>query len=171
MARKKPRAHGRHPKEKLRRDAAHPDAADSGQRIFGIAILVWIAIALALGINAAMREVLYLPVLGYRGGRFLATLGAIGIVFSLAYVFVRARSDVAHRQWVRVGLLWAGLTLVFEILFGVIFLGRRGEDLLTGYDLGAGELWILVVISALVAPILWSRRLYRRSNAMLWFKP
>jgi hypothetical protein len=171
MARKKPRAPGKHPKEKIRREATHPDEADAGQRIFGVAALVWIALALALGINAAMREVLYLPVLGYRGGRLLATLGGIGIVFTIAYLFVRARSDVAHRQWVRVGLMWAGLTLVFEILFGAIFLGRRGADLLEGYDLGGGELWVLVVTSALVAPILWSRRLYRRSNAMLWFKP
>jgi hypothetical protein len=139
--------------------------------VLATAGLIWLLVASALLSNAAMREFLYRPVLGTEGAQVLENLLGAALVAAAAYLFVRNRPGVAHRQWVRVGLLWGALAILLDLLSGLAFAGWTLATVLRGYNPFAGQLGLLAPLSALLSPIYWSRKLYRRSNALLWFKP
>jgi hypothetical protein len=103
--------------------------------ILPTATLVWTGIAVAMIVNGAMRELLFRPVMGYRGGFLLFNLVGIGIVVAISHLFVRLRPDVPHRRWMHVGLLWLALTVSFEFIFGHFVLGRTWDDLFAAYNI------------------------------------
>ena len=58
------------------------------------------------------------------------------------------------RQAVAVGALWVGLTLAFEFGVGHYGFGNPWAELLADYDLRRGRIWILVLLTTLLAPLL-----------------
>jgi hypothetical protein len=51
-----------------------------------------------------------------------------------------------------VGILWAVLTVAFEFLAGHYAFGHPWPELLADYDLLRGRVWLLVLVTTLVAP-------------------
>jgi len=171
MAKKKssPRPAPRRPRSPRTAEAQSRTSRDPS--ILPTAALVWLGIAVAMIVNGAMRELLFRPVMGYRGGFLLFNLVGIGIVLAVSHLFVRLRPDLPHRRWMHVGFLWLALTITFEFLFGYFVLGRPWDDLLAAHNILRGEFWPLLLVTTLIAPTLWSRVLHRRSSANLWFRP
>jgi hypothetical protein len=135
------------------------------------ALLIWLGIAAAIVLNDVLRSVVYQPLFGHRPGENITNVVAILVIVGVSYLFVSRQPEVGHRFWVRVGMLWLGLTAALDValrLFGVEY---PGDTLFADYDILRGRIRSLLLLSALVAPIYWSRTLYRRENARLWFKP
>ena len=59
--------------------------------------------------------------------------------------------DCAMQPLLGMGLLWAGLAVVFESLLGLA-MGRALADVLAAYDMASGNLWLLVVLCVGCAP-------------------
>ena len=59
-----------------------------------------------------------------------------------------------------IGVMWTGLTVLFEFGFFHYIMDEPWERLVANYDFSKGRLWPLVLMVQLVAPILvarWSR--------------
>jgi hypothetical protein len=58
---------------------------------------------------------------------------------------------------VSVGGLWLALTLTFEFGLGHFIAHKPWHELLADYNIVAGRVWILVLVTTLGAPLLTSR--------------
>jgi hypothetical protein len=62
----------------------------------------------------------------------------------------------AVRDAFLVGLLWVVLTVAFEFLAGHYIFGNSWETLLADYNVFRGRVWLLVLLTNLLAPLLAS---------------
>jgi hypothetical protein len=115
--------------------------------------LVFLVLAIAL---AGVREAWLVPALGDFRAHQVETL-AFCVVIATAALFGVRWMRVTRAQGVRVGLLWAALTLAFE--FGVfgLALGHPWSELLADYNIFEGRLWPLVLLTELGSPSLFAR--------------
>ena len=74
----------------------------------------------------------------------------------MARLLVRRLAHPGRGTLLVIGLLWLGLTLSFELLFGHYVSGLTWEALAAEYDLLEGRLWPLVLSTTLIAPWFWS---------------
>jgi hypothetical protein len=75
---------------------------------------------------------------------------------SIAWVAPRTRRDAWH-----VGLYWVILTVAFEFLAGHYLFGTPWATLTADYRIHEGRVWILVLVTVAIAPVLagqWRRR-------------
>jgi hypothetical protein len=120
-----------------------------------MAVLAWVALAIVMFTNGAVRAVLLQPRLGEHLARQVATGTGVLIVFAFAYAFVhRVVGPASPADLLKVGVLWLTLTLAFEFGMGLVS-GATWGEMLADYDVFAGRLWPLIPASALVAPWLW----------------
>ena len=61
---------------------------------------------------------------------------------------------------IRVGLVWLGITMAFEFIFGHFVMGHAWETLLHDYNVLAGRLWVVVLAWTTFSPVI----LYRLRN-------
>ena len=121
------------------------------------ALVIWALMLVAASVNGAIREALLSPRMGDVAGRAVSTLTLSGLVLLLTYVTIqwihpRSRPDA----WV-VGGLWVALTLAFEFLAGHFLFGTAWSQLREDYNVFRGRIWILVLITIVVAPRLCAR--------------
>ncbi len=117
------------------------------------ASLAWFAILLLAILNGGFRQALLIPRLGERDGRIVSTLLLSALVFLAAWLLVPWMRPASSRAAWSIGALWLLLTLAFEFLAGHYLLGDSWESLLAEYNVAKGRIWILVLISVLVAPV------------------
>lgn len=135
------------------------------------AVLVWVGLAVAITLNGMIRELLYRPYMGPVGAQALSSLIAIAIVLVISRAFVKSHPQAPHALWGRIGLLWGFLTLAFELLLGRFGTRLTWQEMFSNYNIFAGSLWPFVLLTIFLAPPFWSRRLYRRRSAGLYFRP
>jgi hypothetical protein len=118
------------------------------------ALLAWLAILVLAIVNGALRQALLIPRMGERAGHVVSTLLLSLLVFGAAWILVPwIRPGTTRDAWV-IGVVWVILTLSFEFLAGHYLFGNTWEKLLEDYNVAAGRIWVLVVITTLLAPVL-----------------
>jgi hypothetical protein len=118
------------------------------------AIAIWLGLLVIAVLNGALRELLLKPVAGEHVAHLASTIilcAAIIIValFTSSWVGMKA----AHDAFL-VGLLWVVLTVAFEFLAGHYLFGNSWETLLADYNVFQGRVWLLVLLTNLLAPLL-----------------
>ena len=115
------------------------------------AILIWILIIPLAILNGGLRE----NVLNKLGDIALPLSGIILsiCIFVVAFVLIPKIKHCNKGDYLIFGLLWFILTNIFDLL---MYLSEGGGffDLLNSYNFLSGNLWILVVFTAFVAPML-----------------
>lgn len=113
--------------------------------------LVFIPLAI---INGTVRNYVYQPFVGDLIGHQISTFSAILLFCGMMFVFVKWNlHQVSRNRMIIVGLLWCGLTILFEFGFGHYIMGHSWEKLFFDYNLFAGRLWFLVLLTLLVGPV------------------
>ena len=69
-------------------------------------------------------------------------------IFAFAYYLLRFVKEYDTRDLVHVGLLWLGLTLLFE-WGGSLAIGRPVEEILIGWNIFVGYMWPYVLLAYL----------------------
>ena len=129
------------------------------KRLLISASLVWFAFMAIAVASGALREGLLTPRLGeliaHQIGTVFVCLLFVGVIFG----FVR-RLRPTPGQALAIGAGWAVMTVGFE--FGVFHLvvGHPISELLAAYNLAAGRLWPLVLLTELLAPWLFARAMF-----------
>lgn len=133
-----------------------------GPRIWLAAAGAWLLLLAAAVVLGGAREAWLQPRMGEPAAHVLGTLAFLAVQWSLtaALVWLTGAWWQAWPQWIAVGAFWLGLTLAFEFGFFHYVMGHPWSRLLHDYNLAAGRLWSLVVLSDAVAPPLlayWTR--------------
>jgi len=122
------------------------------------AFLGWMLILLCAVINGGLREGFLVPQLGPAAGLAVSGLFLVACILlvSIALVPWFGALDVLRCLWI--GLLWLSLTLSFEFGFGRLVQHKSWSQLLEAYTFHEGNLWPVVLVFTLFAPLL-ARRL------------
>jgi hypothetical protein len=115
--------------------------------------LAWIPMVLIAIINGALRELTY--------GKALPDLRAHQISCGIGVLLFGVYTWCLSLKWplesmaqaISVGLIWLCLTVAFEFLFGHYVGHHPWSRLLADYNLLAGRLWSLVVLSVATLPL------------------
>jgi len=116
-------------------------------------LAVWplfLIIAVTLGV---VREKWLAPGLGEQAAHVIGTLLFIASMLAIMWVFVSKINDFVERSdlWL-IGLMWTLMTVCFEFGFFHFVAGVPMEKLVADYNLFAGRLWILVLLTTLCGP-------------------
>ncbi|MEM3403625.1 MAG: hypothetical protein QXJ17_03665 [Nitrososphaeria archaeon] len=74
-------------------------------------------------------------------------------IFVFAYFLLRSVRQYDAKDLVHVGILWLGLTLIFE-WEGSLAIGRPVEEILIGWNILAGYIWPYVLTAYLLSNLI-----------------
>lgn len=114
------------------------------------ALLVWAIIMVAESANGVLRRLLLDPATLHALRQVLVLAGVL-IIFAVAWVFRRWIVTDSGPRLLGIGVLWAGLTLVFEFSLGRA-LGVSWAAMLADYDLTRGNVMPLGVLAMALTP-------------------
>ena len=127
-----------------------------------LALAVWplfLVTAVTLG---TVREGMIVPALGEQTAHVIGTLLFIAAMLAILWLFVsRIKDSAQSRDLWFIGVMWTLMTICFEFGFFHFVAGVPWEKLLADYNLFAGRLWSLVLLTTLCGPALmghWLRR-------------
>lgn len=126
------------------------------------ALFIWGALLGLAFVNGALRELWIKPAIGDTAGHAVSSLTLSTFILAASYLTVDWIHPMSARDALGVGLLWVSLTLAFEFLAGHFLFGRPWTELLADYNVLAGRIWVIVLITTLLAPWLTAsgRRLF-----------
>jgi hypothetical protein len=109
--------------------------------------------------NGVFRELVLVPRIGEYAGHVLSTAMLVGAILTVAALyFTRSGTRYTPAELAAVGVGWTLLTVGFEFLVGYAE-GTPVSVTLGQYDVLAGQVWVLVPLTLLVAPYLFGRLL------------
>ncbi|MCA9386864.1 hypothetical protein KC669_02400 [Candidatus Dojkabacteria bacterium] len=120
-----------------------------------IFICAWaLVIPLAI-LNGLIREKVYRKYLSDLRSHQLSTFVFILILFIYTkLLLLLINKDISTITLWSYGALWLFLTIIFEFVFGHYLMKHPWKKLLHDYNIFKGRLWILVLVTILVAPAL-----------------
>jgi hypothetical protein len=118
---------------------------------------VWLLLSVLMTGNGILREVALVPWLGRAAADPLSAASGIAIILAVTGAFLRPLAGLPSARPGRVALVWLGLTVAFELLFGHYVDGKSWTELLADYAVWRGRLWPVVLAVIGVAPFLWTR--------------
>jgi hypothetical protein len=120
------------------------------------AIALWLAIAALAVVNGALREALLIPLLGRTPGLVLSGVLLCALILWITVVTLPWLDARRRLQLIGIGAAWLVLTLVFEFSLGRLQ-GKSWATLLEAYTFKDGNVWPLVLLATLAAPVLAGR--------------
>lgn len=119
------------------------------------AAAVWLLLLVIAVAAATLRVGVLEPRVGELRAHQLGTL----LVVALFAVAIRltvpwVEPGLDRGRLIALGAGWAAATVIFEFSFGRWVAGHSWSRLLADYDLLAGRLWVLVLLTLLVGPAL-----------------
>lgn len=116
---------------------------------------LWIVMAVLAVINGIFRETVIIPRVGEYSGHLLSTaLLVVAILALSAGYFAYTVIEYTRTERLLVGMVWVVLTVGFEFLIGYLE-GIPVSETIAQYDVLAGQVWIVVPITLLAAPLLF----------------
>ncbi len=125
-------------------------------------VLWWIAILILAILNGALREMVLIPGIGLFAGLFTSGLILSALVFLVAYVAMPGLGRLSNAQYWLVGSVWLAMTVIFEFSFGFYIEHKELAEILQAYVFKGGNIWPVVLVSALVSPWLAAQLRARR---------
>ena len=132
-----------------------------------VAVRVWLTEILISGFNYfVLMNLIYEPRWGELRAHQIGMSTRIVYIFVLAYLLLRYAERYEVKDLVQIGLLWLGLTRVFE--WGGSFAIRRPvHEIVAGWHIERGYMWPYVLLAYLLANLIVGVTLHpqRRSLA------
>lgn len=101
-----------------------------------------------------LRATLLAPRVGEAAAHVIGTMVVVALFFAVIGLSVRwVVPELATADLWAVGALWLALTVAFEFGFGHWVAGHSWSRLLRDYDLLSGRVWVLVLLTVLLAPV------------------
>ena len=118
------------------------------------AAIVWVALLVVAIVNGALRETWILPRAGDHAGHQISTLLLSAAILLVTLLAIGWIGPEAMGQALLIGAGWVTLTLAFEFLAGHYALGKPWPELFADYDVLRGRIWVLVLITTGLAPLI-----------------
>lgn len=120
-------------------------------------MLAWCALMLVAVLNGTFRVALLNPRLGEPAGHIISSLMLSVFILLLSWVLVPWAGPRLSGEALALGGQWLLLTLAFEFGFGHFVAHKPWRELVADYDLVAGRIWVLVLLTTFLAPLLVMR--------------
>ena len=117
-------------------------------------ILAWLPMVVLAIINGIVREAAFIHVLSDQHTHQLSTLTLIVLFTGYVWLLHSRWPLRSYRQAVVVGMIWLGLTIIFEFALGLFISGLTWQDMIASYNLLSGNLWALVPLTVGALPVL-----------------
>jgi hypothetical protein len=118
------------------------------------AVITWFGLLVLAFANAALREGWLMPRLGEKPSHAISSVTLAVAILLAGWYATRWVGPESRQQAWAVGAIWLCLTLAFEFLAGHFLFGRSWPVLMADYNLLAGRLWVLVLVTTLTTPLL-----------------
>lgn len=133
------------------------------KRFYFRLIMFWFLLLTIAIINAILRESFYkpllLPYLGFWAHQISAIIGIIAFYFAI-YLFLKHQRPLpSNKNLIAMGLIWIILTLIFETFMNIFLRHLTVQQVLATYYFWKGELWVFVLISLIISPLIISKKL------------
>jgi hypothetical protein len=117
------------------------------------ALLAWLPMVVIAIANGIARELVMSPHLSELRAHQLSSLVLVLIFGMYGWAIRHCLRPASRGQALGVGVMWAALTVTFELGFGHWVARAPWDRLLADYDLAAGRLWPLVLLWVGLAPL------------------
>lgn len=117
------------------------------------ACIIWFVLLVAAMVNGTLRDQWLHPVLGYSLAMPLSGIILAVLVFLVTWLSVPWLGRQTAKRFLLTGILWVGLTLLFEVIFGHYIRAFSWSTLMQVFNLADGNLFTLVLLSSLVSPV------------------
>lgn len=118
------------------------------------AFAIWLVMLVGAALNGALRELVLLETLPRAAALAASGVLLCALILAVAFLLVPRLGPLTGAQAALIGLMWAGLTLVFELGYGRFIQHRDWTELSEAYTFQDGNLWPLVLLVTLLAPLL-----------------
>jgi hypothetical protein len=131
-------------------------------------ILIWLVFIATESLNGTIRTLWLVPSLGDSLAHRISFVMGAFIVLAIATLFIRWLQATRISQLLGVGVLWAILTLAFEIGLGRVILGYSWEQIAADYNVGQGGLMPFGLVWLVLSPAIATkiRSLLPRRNQL-----
>jgi len=119
---------------------------------------VWLLILLLAIVNGGFREAILFPRFGDPVAHLISGMLLMGGILVVSYFLVPRLGARSTWQLIVIGLFWLALTLAFEFGFGLLVQGKLWRELFAAYTFRNGNIWPVVLLLTLAAPLLVGRR-------------
>ena len=118
-------------------------------------LLWWFAFPFVGILNGTLRELTYKNFVGDLPAHQISTITGI-IFFGIIFYFIFRKWKIeSTKHAIFIGLIWLGLTILFEFGFGHYIMGNSWSKLLHDYNLAEGRVWGLFLVWVTVAPFIF----------------
>jgi hypothetical protein len=115
---------------------------------------VWLMEILVSGFNFfVLINLIYEPKWGVLVAHQIGMIARIVYIFVFAYFLLLYVKEYETKDLLHVGILWLGLTLLFE-WGGSLATGHSVQEILIGWNVFAGYMWPFVLLSYLLANLI-----------------
>jgi len=114
--------------------------------------LAWFPMIFIAVVNGTVRQFVYGPQMSELSAHQISCATAVLLFFLYTLLLARLMPLKNPRQTFLIGIIWLILTVAFEFCFGLFIAGHSLDRLLHDYNIAAGRLWILVLISLAFMP-------------------
>ena len=119
-------------------------------------ILIWLLFIPLAILNGFLRDKWIAPAMGMEYAEPLSGILLCLLMFAVTCLFIPRLGKGTRKQFLRVGLVWMLLTVVFETILGLVA-GMSAREILRTYNVLTGNLWLVVVIFVWLTPWLAAR--------------
>jgi hypothetical protein len=123
--------------------------------MIGKYVVGWLPLVVIGILNGILRQLGYSKYVGELTGHQISTL--TGIILMGLYIWWltgKWRIESAGQAFA-IGLIWLGMTVVFEFVFGHYVMGHPWSRLFHDYNFLEGRVWVLVLIWTAIAPLVF----------------
>ena len=117
------------------------------------ALAIWCGLLVIAVLNGAIRVMWLTPAFGDSAAHVLSAFILSAVVIVVAWSAIVWLHPHSANEALLIGDQWVLLTTAFEFLAGYYLFGASWHALLAQYDVSRGEMWVLVLITMLIAPV------------------
>ena len=118
-------------------------------------VIAWIPLVFIAIANGLLRENIIANHVAELTAHQISTATFLLIFSIYTWFLLNTWAPTSTTAAIHIGLLWLGLTIAFEFLFGHYVAGHSWARLLHDYNIFAGRVWILVLIWICLAPYIF----------------
>jgi len=115
-------------------------------------MLIWLMIIPLAFINGAFRELFLESRIGFYANPVSCVILCI-LAFLVSLIFIPRLGNGTKKIYMKMGLLWIILTVIFETILGFL-MGNTFKEIINAYNCTTGNFWLFVVIFIGIIPIL-----------------
>lgn len=115
-------------------------------------LLVWLCFIPAAILNGGVRQYCLHPLL-HQWALSVSGVLLSGLIILLTWLLLPRVGILNQKERYAIACLWTVLTITFELIFGTST-GQTFHELVSAYNPMTGNLWILVVLSTALSPVI-----------------